>query len=224
MLCIAWAMPARAQVGGSATLDSDYRFRGVSLSDSRPSLRLTLNVDGAAGWYAGASATRVSLVRNQHYEQLLGYAGFVTRASPGPQFEFGVSASHFTGDSGEAGNAGYDYVEPYVGLLGERWSARVYYAPNYFGRHVQTAYAELDAHTLLTEQWRLFGHAGVIASLSGAQESVRRARADIRVGTGLALHDWDLQIAWVAAQRGGPYPAVFSGHRSAWVAGVSYAF
>jgi uncharacterized protein (TIGR02001 family) len=236
MLCIAWGAPARAQVGGSATLDSDYRFRGVSLSDSRPSLRLTLNVDGAAGWYAGASATRVSLVRDQHYEQLLGYAGFVTSTGPGPQFEFGASASHFTGDSSQAGDGRYDYVEPYVGVLGERWSARVYYAPNYFGRHVQTAYAELDAHTLLTEQWRLFGHAGAIASLSGTQggtqsgtqsgtqESARRTRADIRVGTGLALHDWDLQIAWVAAQRGGPYPVVFSGHRSAWVAGVSYAF
>jgi uncharacterized protein (TIGR02001 family) len=218
MLCIAWAMPARAQVGGSAALDSDYRFRGVSLSDSRPSLRLTLNVDGTAGWYAGASVTRASLEEDQRYDQLLGYAGFVTRAGPGPQFEFGMSASHFAGD------AGYDYVEPYVGVLGERWSARVYYAPNYFGRHVQTAYAELDAHQLLTDRLRLFGHAGVIEALGGAQDDARRARADIRIGTGLALRDWDLQIAWVAAQRGGPYPAVFSGQRSAWVAGIAYAF
>ncbi|MDP9045109.1 MAG: hypothetical protein M3O01_09915 [Pseudomonadota bacterium] len=216
--------PARAQLGGSATLDTDARFRGVSLSDSRPSLRLTLNLDGAASWYAGASITRANLVRDQRYEQVLGYAGAMTRAGPWLHLEFGASASHFSGDSGDAHDASYDYVEPYVGVLGERWSTRLYYAPNYFGRHVQTAYLELDGHLLLTERLRIFGHAGEIAALGGMRAHARRTRADLRIGSGLAVREFDLQIAWVAAQRSGPYPAAFNGQRSTWVASVSYAF
>ena len=209
---------AHAQLGASVAADSDYRFRGVSLSDSRPGLRLTLNYDAPAGWYAGASATRVELAQGDRYAQVLGYAGLVTRFDAARRLEFGASFSHFTGD------ASYDYGEAYAGLLGERWSTRMYFAPNYFGRHVRTLYAEFNAHLQLSEPARVFGHVGVLAPLGGAADDARKARGDLRVGVGLARRDWDLQLAWVATSRGGPYPALYGGRRNAWVVGASYAF
>lgn len=209
---------AHAQLGISVAADSDYRFRGVSLSNSSPSLRMTLNYDAPDGWYAGASATRAALTPRDRYTQFLGYAGWVTRAVEGRSLEFGASLSHF------AGNSTYDYAEAYAGLLAERWSARVYYAPNYFGRHVQTAYLELNAHLPLNRHARLFGHLGLLAALHGGDDDDAKARGDVRLGAGLTLRDWDLQLGWAAASRGGPYPALYGGRRAAWTAGAAYSF
>ena len=208
-----------AQWSASVAVDSDYRFRGVSLSDSGPGLRAAVNYDAQNRCYGGASATRVELARGDPYAQLLGYAGCVIAANAGRPFELGATFSHFTGDSS------YDFAEAYVGLLGERWSGRLYLAPDYFGRHVSTAYAELDSHVSVNEAVRLFGHLGAVVRIGGRSgDDASRTRVDVRLGAGWVLHELDLQIAWVGASRGGPYPAVYSKRRAAWVAGVSYPF
>ena len=218
LFCLTSGASVQAQWSASLSADSDYRFRGVSLSESRPSLRVALNYDAPNRCYAGASATRVELARGDRYAQLLGYTGCVVATSARP-IELGATFSHFTGDSS------YDYAEVYVGVLAERWNARLHLAPDYFGRHVSTVYAELDSHLLLNESLRLFGHLGALARIGGPHgDDASRTRIDVSVGAGLALGEFDLRIAGVAAGRGGPYPAVYEGRRAAWVASVSYAF
>ena len=215
---LALTTAARAQFGASVALDSDYRYRGVSLSDSKPSLRLTLNYDAAERWYAGASATRATLTSRDSYLQTLGYAGWATQPVDGRSFEVGVDASHFVGI------AGYDFAEAYAGLLAERWSARLYYAPNYYGRHVQVIYSEFNAHLPFDRGARLFAHVGALLPLGGGPGDGGTSRVDISAGAGLVLGQWDLHLAAVAAARRGPYPAVYSGRRTAIVAGASYSF
>lgn len=211
-------MGAHAQLGASVAADSDYRFRGVSLSDSGPTLRFTLNYDAPGGWYAGASTIRVELAHGERYAQLLPYAGYVVPFDEGRRLEFGASFSHFTGDST------YDYGEAYVGLLADRWSARMYYAPNYFGQQARTVYAELNAHTPLNEYARLFGHIGALSPWGRAGADSNQARIDVRIGAGLSVRDLDLQLARVAASRGGPYPAVDGRRGAALVASASFSF
>ena len=218
VLCLGSGTAAQAQLGASLAVDSDYRFRGVSLSESGPSLRASFNYDAPNGCYGGASATRVELARGDRYAQLLGYAGCVVTAGLGKHLEAGATFSHFTGDSS------YDFGEGYVGVLAERWSARIHFAPDYFGRRVSTAYGEFDIHTLLDENFRLFGHAGAILRTGGSGGGASRTRADVRLGAGWSGHGLDVQIAWLAASRGGPYPAVYDKRRGAWVAGASYSF
>ena len=203
---------AQAQLGATLSVESDYRFRGVSLSDSKPAWRLTLNHDFVSGAYAGASATRVELARGDHYSQVVGYAGYVTRPVDGRSLEFGASFSHFTGDTS------YDYLEAYAGLLAERWGLRVHYAPDYFGRGVQATYVDATAHWPLNESVRLFGHAGALVPLAGRSfgPDDRRTRVDLRLGIGATAGSFDLQLAWVGASRGGPYPAVYAGRRGTW--------
>ncbi len=212
------ASAAQAQLGASLAVDSDYRFRGVSLSESGPTARASFNYDAANGCYGGASATRVELAHGDRYAQLLGYAGCAVPAGIGKHLEAGAAFLHFTGDSS------YDFAEGYVGVLAERWGARIHFAPDYFGRHVSTAYAELDLHTLLDEHWRLFGHVGAIVRVGGSGDGESRSRADLRIGAGWVWRGLDLQFSWLAASRGGPYPAVYDKGRSAWVAGASYSF
>ncbi len=219
VFALPWAGVARAQLSANIGIDSDYRFRGVSLSDDRPSLRTTFNYDAANACYGGAAATRVESARGDRYAQLQGYAGCVLRGDGARQLDLGATYSHFTG------NPTYDFAEAYAGVLGDRWSARVYLAPDYFGRHVSTAYAELNTHRILDEQFRLLGHVGVIAALRGnASDNASRIRVDLRLGAGWVLRGLDVQLAWVAASRGGPYPAVYGNRRAAWVAGASYSF
>ena len=218
---LALSTGARAQLGASVEAETDYRFRGLSLSGSHPSQRLTLNFDAANACYGGLSATGVALGHADRYVQWLGYAGCVRPWDSAHQFEIGANATHFSKDPD------YDFVEAYAGLLAERWSARAYLSPDYFGRRVPTLYAEFNGHRMIDARWRLFGHLGGLAALDGANGAhgeAGRARFDLRLGAGLALADWDLQLAWVGATPGGPYPAPPGSNRQAWVASLAVSF
>ena len=215
---LALSIPAWAQFGASAAVDSDYRYRGVSLSDGKASARLTLNYDADERWYAGASTTRATLVSNESYLQVLGYAGWLAPPIDGRSVEIGVDASHFDSISG------YDFAEAYVGLLADRWSTRLYVAPDYYGRSVPVAYAEIDAHVPLNEHTRLFAHVGSLVPLRSEAGEAGKARIDVSFGAGLVRVPWDVHLAWVAATRGGPYPAVRDGRRGAVVVGASISF
>ena len=61
-------------------------------------------------------------------------------------------------------------------------------------------------HTLLDEQFRLLAHVGAIVRVAGDGGGESRSRADLRLGVGWVMRGLDLQLAWIAASRGGPYP------------------
>ena len=210
---------AQAQLGASITAVSDYRFRGVSLSERQPALQLGLNYDANGGTYAGASVTRVALSRDQRYTELVGYAGRVVESGFGPGWEIGAVASHFSGDSS------YDFIEIYTGLVAERWNTRLYLSPDYFGRGVATAYLEWNGQWPLGVDARLLGHAGVLVGHGGTDgNDSHQARLDTRLGVGISRGGADLQLAWVAASRGGPYPAVYDTRRNGWLFSASFAY
>ena len=213
---------APAQLSGSVTIDSDYRFRGVSLSGSKPSIRLAANYDGPSGWYAGAAATQARVAGSDPYAQVLGYGGYVKPIAPGRSIEFGAHYSHFIH------KRPYDFGEAYAGLLSENWALRLNYSPDYFGRHVQTFYLDASGHWRLGERARLFGHAGLLAPLAGdypGDSDKNRPRADLLVGMGWGIGDTDLRVAWTFASAGGPFPAVTPPqHRGAWLFSASYSF
>jgi uncharacterized protein (TIGR02001 family) len=212
---------AWAQFSGSVGIDSDYRFRGVPLGGSKPSVRLSGNFDAASGWYAGASATQAQVKQGERYAQLVGYAGVVTPAFAGRSWDFGASYAHFTG------SAHYDFAEAYAGIVSQRWSLRLNYSPDYFGRHVQTAYLDASGHLQLNDVARLFAHVGVLAPLAGRElgsTDANRTRADVRVGAAWTVGDLDLQVAWTAASPGGPFPAPSPHRRSGWLFSAAYSF
>jgi len=215
---LASAGGAAAQVGAGLTLESDYRFRGVSLSGGRPDLHLNLAWDGANGVYAGAAATGVELERGQRRVQLVGYLG-VARATSGPTpgWEVGASAAHF------AAASGYDYAELYAGLLGEGWNARLSFSPDYFGQGARTLYAELNAGRALEAPWRVFAHLGALGAVGGAAASAR-PRYDLRAGLGATHQAWDLQLAWVEAGGGDIYPTPYPAKRRGLVFSVARFF
>jgi uncharacterized protein (TIGR02001 family) len=217
---LALAPPAHAQLAATAAVSSEYRFRGVTAAEGHPSLQLLLEGDARDGWYAGTSATQVPISRDHRYVEIGAYGGRVlaARSDREWQLELGARASHFASDST------YDYFEAYAGLVAARWNARLFVSPDYFGRGVRSVYAELNADRPIDMALRAFFHAGAIAGRGGSDNGGSRVRVDVRAGGAYARGGADLQLAWVAATKGGPYPAVYDTRRSAFVFTAAFSF
>jgi uncharacterized protein (TIGR02001 family) len=226
-MAAALAIPgsACAQWSGSLRLESDHRFRGITLSDGQPAWRLSAAYDHAGGAYAGVSLAEVRLQPGQRSAQWLAYAGFAQRSSDRLAWELGATRTHFTGD------ADHDYGELYAGLIGQHWNLRLYHAPDYFGRGIRTLYAEANGGAPLSGAWRWFAHVGTLHALGGsAAYDERRWRADARIGLAIEWRELELQAAWVGAQRGtgsaaaSAYAGAPSPRRSTWTLSAALFF
>ncbi len=193
-LALLLATESSAQVSGSAAFVSDYRYRGISLSDNRPAVQLAVAYDHAEGIYAGilASSARPD-PENGNDVQLLPYLGFARRLDNGISWDIGVEYAAFLDASG------YDYPEMHIGLASERFSARLHFAHRYFGGDSDAVYLELNGSHPVSDRVRLLGHVGWLhldtteQSFPGLQDQ----HFDLRVGVGVNVASCDLQIAWV---------------------------
>lgn len=216
-----FASSACAQFSGRVSLLSDYRYRGVSLSDGKPVLQLGAAYDHPSGGYAGILVSHLRYVhRSEPDTLLLPYLGYAWRLRPGLSAELGVQYSRFLE------TRWLDYTEFYAGFSTDHFGGRIYYAKKYFG-YEPTLYAELNGTHKLTERLRALGHIGALRFSSGSWSGTGqdRYRYDARVGVGLALDAFDLQLTWGTAQGGDGaylrYPYWDATDRSAWTLGLS---
>jgi uncharacterized protein (TIGR02001 family) len=213
------APAARAQISGAVGVASDYRLRGVSLTDGRSVASLGLNYDHPSGVYAGGSV--VAHDPSDHGLRLLGYqayAGVAGRFAAGPSWDLGVSrvdmAPYFDR------RYSLEYTQAYVGLSQGGLSARLSLAENYPRRSGTTAYAELNGALRPAERWRLSGHVGALAQLEGSHGD--RTRYDMALGVVREFRRSEAYLSWVAVSpRPAPRP---SWTRPGLVAGLSAFF
>jgi len=194
---------AFAQAGGNIAFLTDYRYRGISLSQEKPTLRLGVAYDDLSGWFGGASVAEVMLYRPRWQVEILGYAGYAGRLSERLGWEAGATVVHFGTDSR------YDYQEAFGGLSGERWNARLHYSPDYFGSGTRTAYGEFNVGLPLSAIARVTAHAGALMRVGGAPTEGSRASLDGSVGLAVGRDAWEAQIAWVAGGRSAVYPTTY---------------
>ena len=86
--------PAHAQLSGSASIDSQYRYRGYALGYERPVATLDLSFDHPSGFYANGSITGVDT--SQNGLRLLatpGHVGYAQRLTGDLSIDGGVT--HF---------------------------------------------------------------------------------------------------------------------------------
>lgn len=214
---------ARADVGGSVSLQTDARERGMSYSAEKPSAQLGLAWDGDGGWYAGAQLAHARFVQ-RHGARLQAYGGRVVELLPGLDGEAGVIAQAFENVSH------YDFQEVYVGLLGERWSLRLYHSPNYYGSGQRSVYGEFNLRWPVAKGVGLMGHVGVLRGYGATAAAVYAAahgptRVDLRAGASWLLGEsCELQLAWVSASRGGPYTWSDAARRRSVLLGATATF
>lgn len=200
------ATPVRAQVAARAVLTSDYRYRGVSLSDGKPSASLSLSYDHDSGLYAGATVTGVIGPRGD--ARLLGtaeYVGYARHFDTGTAWDIG--ATHAKIDDQIRADHSFEHTEIYAGLIRDHASAHLYYSPNYFGQGAATVYVDVDGAFRPARRWRLFGHVGALTPLEGRGSSdIRRERYDLRAGAAAEFERGELQLAWTVTGPGAGYP------------------
>ncbi len=188
------ALPARAAPTVSLSIDSDYRFRGYSLSQNQPDMRLNLAYDHASGAYAGVS---VAATKKAGIAGYIAYAGYVWHPAKGPQWEAGVTGMHVRD------HENYDYNEIYGGLITQDFTARVYYSPNYFNSRTRTVYTEINTGEAVSSRWRVFAHAGYLTPLSGR---LRGNRYDVRAGASYSVSHYVFQATLSMSTPRGAYP------------------
>lgn len=189
-----------AQISGTASLVSNYRFRGVSLSGNEPAAQLGLAYDDAQGWYTGVFASTVKFATPSRVElQAVPFVGYAWRSAAEVTWEVGADYSFFSGSA-----QGYAYPEFYVGVASGNLSGRLYYSPRYFGLKSRLIYAELNATPLLFDRARLLAHLGLLTSINGDLYYAGPTHVlDARIGVGVDFDQLSVQLSWVGTNSAG---------------------
>jgi uncharacterized protein (TIGR02001 family) len=221
LLALGLAAPAAAQVGASLSVVSDYRFRGLSLSQGRPTVSLDLSRDDPSGAYLGASATVAGGHGGSRLLELQEYVGYVRRTRGPWAVDVGLTNSDYARYGDRLPSVAYQ--EAYVGLVGQHLAYHLHYSPNYFGRPYGTLYSEVDGTLRTAKDLRLSGHLGLLTPTGGRRDD-RDLQYDWRLAIAAAVRGLDVQLAWTGAGPHPEYGARHGGKRSALIVGVSKAF
>ena len=211
LLLAAAGTVAQAQVSASASVTSDFRYRGISLSGGEPAFSMAANFDTLWGGYAGVSLAQARMRYTQIDAQALVYAGFAGRLGATGSWDVGMTDTRYRG------SARYNYREIYLGVSAQRLNARIYTAAHYFGVGKRSIYAEVNGSYRLSDNLDLVGHAGYLAR--------PEKRLDLRIGLSAALETWTVQLAWAATRDEAPlYTALYTKHPRQGVLSVTRAF
>ena len=222
-VCVALicADAAGDQLSGSVSAVSDYRYRGVSLTDNDPAGQGTINFDDPSGLYVGTFLSNVRFAYASGSEaQVLSFAGYVWQLPSGVSGEVGADYALFTRTHD------YDHPEVYWGFASGVWSGRLYYAPRYFGGG-NAIYGELNAAQPLSDRFRIIAHGGVLLSKSGNpyDGSGERATFDARIGLGVDLDRFSVELSWAGlSNTRSAYPFGGNGRRNGPVVALTLAF
>lgn len=220
---------ALAQVSGSATVVSDFRFRGVSLSDDKPAAQLSLAYDHSSGAYVGAFASTVRFAHALPPGALLvSYAGYAQRLSSRSSWDVGAQYVSFTR------TPDLNYPELYIGGAFETLSARLHYTRHYFGVEYDSFYAEVNGAQPLFGPIQLLAHLGVLRTRENAVSTAyefptfvpaNTLRWDGRISIAAALQPIGVQLSWVARSASAvSYIPTSTRRRAALVLSVSLPF
>jgi uncharacterized protein (TIGR02001 family) len=212
-------MFALAQFSGNAALLSDYRFRGVSLSADRSAAQLDIAFDFEQGAYSGLFLSNTRFAdRAPERAQVLAYGGYARRLDNGTSIDAGAGYSAFPGV------ADYNYGEVHVGFSKNDMSARIYYAPNYFGQRSRTVYSEFNARARLADGLNLLGHAGTLVVADGPAAH-GHIHADANIALEYSLRALRMRIGRVICDgAASTYPVAERAGHGAWTARISASF
>lgn len=209
-------------MGAVASVYSDERFRGYSLSDGRPVGLIDLSYDDASGVYGALSG---SVVASREGLRPLGVtvnAGYARRIGTRFTGDVGVIHARYSHYSGLA--SGRSYTEVYAGLSGKQVGARLSVSPNYVGTAGWTMHGEINGHFDLTPTLRADGALGALLPVGGgAYRGSSRLQWDARVGLSQRIGPISLHAALTTRGKGPSIYADGRHRRAALVIGISTA-
>jgi hypothetical protein len=205
-----------------ASVWSQERLRGYSLSAGHPVARLDLSYDDASGIYGAISG---SAVYSSEYHlrplDLQANIGFAHQLGNGPTLDVGIHDSRYSRYSSEARSSAYS--EFYAGLIGKVLSTHVYVSPNYFHPDDWRGYGEVEASLRPRRHLLLSSHLGLSVPLNDNRWRYP-TQYDWRVGAAREIGRLTLHLD---IGGGGPDKDHYEGQthgRTELVAGASFVF
>lgn len=214
--------PAHAQLAASIGVESDYRFRGVSLTGRRPAATLQIAYDDPSGIYANAVGIGAIGRDEPRFVGVLANVGYARRIGPELYLDGGVVRSEYRASYGDRRSR--NYTEAYVGLGFDRFTARLSYSPDYFHPDADTLYGEVEAALQPAPEWRLNAHAGALVYLRSPYYVRHSAYYDWRVGASRRLGNFEVHAALSGGGPGKDYYGEYPRSRTALTAGASWSF
>jgi uncharacterized protein (TIGR02001 family) len=205
-LCVAMmtAGPARADAGAGIALLSDYRFRGVSLSDNGPAAQAHVDLSHESGIFAGAlvATVRPGYAGAESGISLQGYAGYSGTVAGDVSWSTGIAG--YTFPSSKEGST--DYAEWFGRMSRNDLRAGVFLSQSYFGSGASSVYLELSGSHEINDVVSLALHLGWLATASAGAGYSRYAgiqRLDGRFGMIVDLRYATAELSIVGASSHG---------------------
>jgi uncharacterized protein (TIGR02001 family) len=187
-------------VGATASIFSDQRFRGYSLSDGRPIAMLDFAEDSSSGLYADGAG--IAVFRRGGKPAPLGIqlgGGFAKRLTSGTTIDFGIAHSAYSHYS--SGGQRKSYTEVYAGIAHGILSSHIFLSPHYFVTGRWTAYGEINASFSPAAKWSLLGHIGMLTPLRTPSGQTYHTNLDWQLGVSRELGRVSLHAAWAGHGR-----------------------
>ena len=198
--------PTAAQIAASVGLDSDYRYRGYSLSDGHPTASAQFSYDDPSGFYASVSGL-TDLGDGTRFLGGIANAGYAKRLNEHVTLDGGVLRSQVR--SAYPGGLDFKYTEIYAGAYVGPVVGRIYYSRDYRTSGQSTLYGELEAGFEPISKWRLSGHVGMLTYLNTSEYwKGGQTHRDWRISLGRQLGKLEIH----SAVSGGS-PAFYGNHR-----------
>lgn len=216
------AAPAHAQLAASIGVESDYRFRGISLTDRRPAATVQIAYDDPSGIYANVSGIGALGRDGPRFVGVLGNVGYARRIGPKLYVDGGIVRSEY--EAPYRRRRSRHYTEAYVGLGYDRFIARLSYSPDYFHPDAETLYGEVEAAIQPAPEWRLNAHVGTLVYLRSPYYLRHTTYYDWRVGASRQLGNVEVHAALSGGGPGKDYYGGYPRSRTALTAGASWSF
>ena len=188
---VAMAGVAQAEVSGSATIVSDYDWRGWTQTDYKPALQLGLDYSGGL-WYVGTWASNVD---------------FGAGSDPSTEVDFfGGLAGEF-GESGLGWDVGFNYytypgasdintIEFYGRLSYSVVTGAVWYTDDYFDSGESAYYLTVDA-SIPAGALSVDLHAGLCDGDAFDNTAYTDSYTDYSIGVSYSSDNFTLGLKWV---------------------------
>ena len=220
-LLLAVDAPAQAEIGATASVFSEARLRGISLSAGHPLGEFDLSYDDPDGLYGSLSG---SVIFSSEYglrplglQESIGYA---KRLRGGPTIDVGVINANYSRYTSYDRATGYSEV--YAGLVGKVLSSHIYLSPNYFHSGAWAAYGEVDAGVSPMRKLHITAHLGTLVPLGSGYAS--RVQYDWQLGASREIGPLTLHLA---LSDGGPDRDLYDKRlhrRRAFLVGATFLF
>jgi uncharacterized protein (TIGR02001 family) len=194
---------AQADVSGSATIVSDYDFRGMPQTNNDPTLQLSIDYAHDSGWYIGTWGSGVDFGPGKPTTEVDVYTGYANSIGDFG-YDFGINYYAYPGASD------LNFAEIYATLSYKIVSAGVYYSNDFGGTDESGIYVYGDV-SIPAGPISIDLHAGYSdgdgVGLTNffdedAGLAVEDSYTDYSIGLSYSANNFTLGLKWIAVDAG----------------------